>query len=108
NFLARRFAMNCHAARRLIFAERDGALTPEERAALGAHLMVCPDCRQARAALVAVIDDWRAATKAVQAPDAERAWQDIARAIRADREKKTSSRGNLLRWSLPLAAAAAL
>ncbi len=39
--------MNCRHAEELIQQSLDGALTPDERARLDAHLTACPACRQA-------------------------------------------------------------
>lgn len=53
----------------------------------------------------AALESWRMATNGAKAPDAERAWQDIHRAIRVTRPAEP--RGALGRWILPLGAAAA-
>jgi predicted anti-sigma-YlaC factor YlaD len=101
--------MNCHAAQRLLSAERDGALASHERADLEGHLAECGDCRQARSAITAAIDRWRTSTARVKVPDAERAWQDIHREIRlSSPEKKRETQWAVPRWTLPMTAAAAL
>jgi predicted anti-sigma-YlaC factor YlaD len=74
--------MNCRAAERLISAERDGTLSPTERAALEAHVAGCATCRQARETLATAAASWRARDAAVATPDPERAWHDIRRQMR--------------------------
>jgi predicted anti-sigma-YlaC factor YlaD len=100
--------MHCHAAQRLLSAERDGALSSAERAVLDGHLVQCGECRQMRAALAGAAEYWRASTARVPIPDAERAWQDIARAIRTTTPATSKPAWGLPRWTLPLGAAAAL
>lgn len=100
--------MNCHSALRLISSERDGALTSTERAALESHLASCSDCREARRSLADVMEVWRTHAAATPPPDVERAWQDIRREIRASRAPAPSGSRKILRWSVPLGAAAAL
>lgn len=107
--------MNCRTAQRLLSAERDGALTPAERAGLDAHLAECAECRQARAAIAAAITGWQQATARVEVPDVEVAWQDIRREIRQSQPEKSEAAARrgwavpaLWRWSVSLGAAAAL
>ena len=98
--------MNCRSAQRLLSAERDGALEANEHAALAGHLAECAGCRRANITVNAAVENWRAATTGAKAPDAERAWQDINREIRLGRAAEV--RSPLVRWMLPLGAAAAL
>lgn len=97
--------MTCSAAQRRLSTERDGTLPSSERAALASHLAECSDCRQAQAALTAVVEHWRTATKHVAVPDSQRAWQDIRREIRAT---SSPQRQGLPRWALPATATAVL
>lgn len=98
--------MHCRSAQNLIFAERDGALSSGERAGLQAHVSGCGECRRMRDQLGAALTQWQNEARAVAVPDSERAWQDIRRAVRVDREAKR--RRAYLPWVLPLGAAAGL
>lgn len=100
--------MNCHAAHRLLSAERDGTLATRERADLDSHLAECGDCRRARANIGAAIDGWRTSTAAIATPDVERAWHDIRREIRGAGSEKGHPAWGISRWAVPLAAAAAI
>jgi predicted anti-sigma-YlaC factor YlaD len=100
--------MNCHAAQRLLSAERDGALASSERASLDAHVAECGECRQMRTAIAAAVESLRAASAQIAVPDADRAWQDIRRAIRTTAPAGSRERGAFPRWTLPLTVAAAL
>ena len=105
--------MNCREAENQIFAERDGALDPAQRAALDRHVAGCAHCRAVRDHFAAAIESWRGATLNVAVPDAEREWQALRRRIRGGvqpgAEPTVDRRPNVLRWlALPLAAAAAL
>jgi anti-sigma factor RsiW len=100
--------MNCRVAQHLLSAERDGALANHDRAGLDAHLAGCAGCRQTRAIVAGAIDSWKKSTAVIPAPDVERAWQDIRREIRTTEPEKSRSGWALPRWSLPIAAAAAL
>ncbi len=75
--------MNCTRSHHLLSAERDHALGAGERADLEQHLAGCAECRQFRTRLDKAVAGWRADVAARPAPDAERAWQDIRREIRA-------------------------
>ena len=100
--------MNCRTAQRLLSAERDGALASHERADLEGHVAACAECRQARSVAAAAVDHWRTAQARVALPDAERAWQDIHREIRRSTPANAAGSRWLPRWTIPIAAAAAL
>ena len=100
--------MNCHSAQRLLSAERDGALASPERAGLAAHVAGCAECRQFQVALAVAAEDGKTAAARVAVPDEERAWQDIHRELRAARTTGARELWGVVRWALPLGAAAAL
>ncbi|WP_414660410.1 zf-HC2 domain-containing protein [Horticoccus sp. 23ND18S-11] len=98
--------MNCREAQNRIFAERDGTLEANERAALDGHLAQCDACRKVRAGLAAAITSWQNEATAAQVPDAEREWHAVRRRIR--HESAPAARRPLFTWLvLPLGVAAA-
>lgn len=105
--------MNCREAQHQIFAERDGASAPADRAALESHVAHCAGCRRIRDDLTAALTTWRAEAANVSVPDIEREWHAIRRRIRggvvAGAETVTSrSHARQLAWfTIPLATAAA-
>lgn len=99
--------MNCHSAQPLLSAERDGALPPQERAGLEAHVAGCAECQRFQGAVAKAGEGLRVAAARVKVPDEERAWQDIHREIRAGRPAAAKAWWNLGRWTLPVGAAAA-
>ena len=105
--------MNCREAQAQIFAERDGALAENERAALVAHVAECGDCRRIRAEFTAALTHWKSAAQNAVVPDPEREWQAVRRKIRGGVEagavRLAPRRPGLLTWlTVPLAAAGAL
>lgn len=107
--------MICRDAQPLLSAERDGALTPTERAVLDEHVSCCAACRQDRAALAAAAQSWRAQSAAVSIPDPGVEWHALRQRLRTGDEKSTttassrSRRSPSLAWfAAPLGAAAAL
>jgi predicted anti-sigma-YlaC factor YlaD len=99
--------MNCHAAQRLLSAERDRALDNAERVSLEAHVAGCATCRSNRTRLAAAVENWKRAHAQTAAPDPERAWQDVHREIRRSRAEPVRAWLGLGRWAAPLGAAAA-
>jgi len=69
--------VNCRDTEHLIHAERDGALTDQQRADLDRHVSGCAACRQLRADLAAAAESWRARTAAAAVPDADAEWQKL-------------------------------
>jgi hypothetical protein len=63
--------MDCRTAQQLLTFDRPHApeLTPEDRAALGRHLAVCPKCRAVEQAERALDDTLGKAMRAVEVPD---------------------------------------
>jgi len=100
--------MNCRTASRLLSAERDRVLSPEERTGFESHLAGCAKCQQARAVMAASLIHWQATAKEAELPEVEHAWQDIRRATRSTAPAQSANALGALRWAVPLGAAAAL
>ncbi len=113
--------MNCRETENLLFAERDGTLTTEQRAALGRHVAECSACRHLRADLATAADTWRTATARVKAPDADTEWRKLHARLHGAEVRTPAKRRlapivfrgenrvrNLLWLAAPLAAAAAV
>jgi hypothetical protein len=100
--------MTCRDAELQIFAEGEVAMDENLRPLLASHISNCVECRHKRDNLSRAIGTWRSRTRAVVAPDADRAWNDLRRELRRDRT--TAARpSRLAAWiATPLAAAAAL
>jgi anti-sigma factor RsiW len=102
--------MNCREAQSQLFAERDAALEPTQRAALDGHLAQCGDCKRVRDDLAAAITNWRADVNRAQVPDAEREWHAVRRRIRGGAEAAAPARRSswkLVTWlAVPIGAAA--
>src|SRR6478609_2691894 len=100
--------MNCREITSLILAERDGALTPTERAALSDHLAACPACRQLRTQLATSLEAYRAGVASVRVPDVDAAWRDLQAEIHAPaRRVKKRPLAPVIWFGAPLVAAAA-
>jgi hypothetical protein len=100
--------MNCREITSLILAERDGALTPTERAALSDHLAACPACRELRTQLATSLEAYRAGVASVQVPDVDAAWRDLQAEIHAPaRRAKKRPLAPVIWFGAPLVAAAA-
>jgi anti-sigma factor RsiW len=69
--------MNCRDNESLILAERDGALTQTQLAALSDHVATCPACAKLRADLAAAMNTYQAGLRVVVAPDADEAWREL-------------------------------
>ncbi len=95
--------MNCRDIKPLLFAERDGVLTPEQHAALAAHVAGCPACRRERIVYGEAITFLKTDAANVAVPDADSEW----RTIRAKPAKKRPF-APVIWFGAPLAAAAAL
>lgn len=100
--------MDCRKAEHQIFAERDGALDPLQRAELVDHLAQCGSCRALRSNLTASMEAWRNSTAEIKAPDPLLEWQKVRREIRGG-VQTTGKRRGVISWvAWPVAAAAAL
>src|SRR5262245_9777709 len=104
--------MNCRHAEKQIFAERDGALDANQRAALTEHVAQCASCRAVRTNLAAALESWRAASQSVATPDPDREWHTFRRRIRGGIGASGSEPSRVRRmtpWlALPFGAAAAV
>ena len=101
--------MNCRDSESLILAERDGALTKEQGAALSDHVAACPSCRKLRADVATALDAFKADIARVPVPDADEAWRDLqARLHREARPAKKSPLAPIIWFAGPMAAAAAI
>jgi anti-sigma factor RsiW len=100
--------MNCRDSESLILAERDGALTKPQLAALSDHVAACPACAKLRANLVPALATYQNGLRAVAAPDADEAWRELQNRLRApDRREKKRPLAPVIWFSASLAAAAA-
>lgn len=100
--------MNCRDSESLILAERDGALTKEQRAGLSDHVAACPACAKLRTELAAALDAYQAGVRSVPVPDADEAWRSLQGRLRAPaRREKRSPLAPVVWFGAPLAAAAA-
>ncbi len=98
--------MNCREAENYLFAERDGALDANQRAALSAHVTECAGCRRIRNQLAEALQSLASTTQTVRVPDADLEWQKLRREIRG---AHAEPRRSLATWlGVPLAAAAAI
>ncbi len=101
--------MNCRDSESLILAERDGALTKPQLAALSDHVAACPGCRKLRSELTAATFNYQAGLAAVRVPDADEAWRELqSRMVPPARRGKKSPLAPVIWFGLPVAAAAAL
>ena len=100
--------MTCRDIESLILAERDGALTPTERAALSDHVAACPACQQLRTQLAASLEAYKAGVASVRVPDVDEAWQDLRAKLREPaKPAKKRPLAPVIWFGAPLAAAAA-
>lgn len=102
--------MNCRAAEPLIYAERDGVLTPAQHAALADHLASCADCRSKQTALHAAMEQFRDEFGAVELPNVDEEWLKLQRKLEPHKAKRPNQRklAPVLWFSAPLAVAAAV
>lgn len=101
--------MNCQEAEPLLFAERDGVLDSNQRAALDRHYDGCPKCRQRREAVAAAMVEFQQDYSAVAVPGVDAEWRALR--VRLETSRRPSARrllGPLLWLGVPLGAAAAL
>ncbi len=100
--------MNCRDIESLILAERDGALTPTERAALSDHVATCPACARLRTDLAAALDAFKASSAAVRVPDVDEAWRDLRAKLHGPaKPAKKRPLAPVIWFGAPLVAAAA-
>jgi len=102
--------MNCREIEPLLLAERDGALTSEQRAALEQHVAACPACQQLRIRLNAALDTFRSDAATVSVPDIETEWRTLRAQLQSEHAKPAKKRplAPVIWFGTSLAAAAAL
>lgn len=102
--------MNCHDIEPLLLSERDGVLTPEQHAALMAHVTGCPACRQLRTTYGEAVTFLKTDAANVAVPDADQEWRTLRAQLHGDTAKPAKKRplAPIIWFSAPLAAAAAL
>lgn len=101
--------MNCRDSESLILAERDGALTKEQAAALSDHVAACPSCQKFRADLATALAAFKSDIASVRVPDADEAWRDLQGRLHGKaRPAKKSPLALVIWFGAPMAAAAAI
>ena len=101
--------MNCRDNESLILAERDGALTKEQSAALSDHVAACPSCHKLRADLATALAAFKTDIASVRVPDAGEAWRDLqGRLHESPQPAKKRPLAPIIWFATPLAAAAAI
>lgn len=101
--------MTCRDSESLILAERDGALTKEQSAALSDHVAACPSCQRLRADLAAALTAFKSDIARVPVPDVDEAWRDLQSRLHAPaRRSKKSPLAPVIWFGSSLAAAAAV
>ena len=102
--------MNCRDIEPLLLNERDGVLTPEQHAALAAHVAACPACRQLRTTYGEAVTFLKTDAANITVPDADQEWRTLRAQLRGETAKPAKKRrlAPIIWFSAPLAAAAAL
>lgn len=102
--------MNCRDIEPLLLSERDGGLTPEQHAALAAHVAACPACRQLRTTYGEAVTFLKTDAANVTVPDADQEWHTLRAELRGETTRPAKKRplAPIIWFSAPLAAAAAL
>jgi anti-sigma factor RsiW len=102
--------MTCRDIELLLLTERDGALTSEQRAALGQHVATCPACQQLRARLNAALNTFQADAANVAVPDIETEWRTLRAQLHGGQSKPEKKRplAPVIWFGSAMAAAAAL
>ncbi len=100
--------MNCQQIEPLLLAERDGALSPGQRAALAEHVSGCADCRRLQSDLSAALAAWKADVTQVTVPAADAAWTALRPRLPNRQSAPRRKLAPVIWLSAPLAAAAAL
>ncbi|MDB6116061.1 MAG: hypothetical protein JWQ62_3006 [Lacunisphaera sp.] len=102
--------MNCRDTEPLLFAETDGVLPPDQRAALERHLAACPACQEMRTRLQDATAAFRADAAQVSVPDANEEWQTLRAQLAKTKPRPEKKRplAPVIWFGTSLAAAAAL
>lgn len=102
--------MNCRDLESLILAERDGALTTDQLAALSVHVAACPACRAMRNHLAEASAFLKTEAANVPVPDVDGEWNRVRAQLHAEKTRPAKKRplAPVIWFGAPLAAAAAL
>lgn len=100
--------MKCTEIEPLLLAERDGALSDGQRAALTRHIAICPACGQTQRELAQVLDSWKADVAQVKVPDTDKAWASLRPRLRGEKSAPRPKLARMIWLSAPLAAAATI
>jgi hypothetical protein len=100
--------MTCRDVSSLLYAERDGVLTPGQHADLDRHAASCVQCQQLRADLAAAAAGWRAQVANVTPPDADAEWRKVQAMLHNPSAQPKRKLAPIIWLSAPLAAAAAI
>jgi len=102
--------MNCRDIEPLLSAERDHALTKEQRVSLDQHVAACPVCSEARGAISQAMELFKDDATAVTVPDVEEEWRKLSANLTVPLSKRPQRRpiAPLIWFGAPLAAAAAV
>lgn len=100
--------MNCRQAESLLLAERDGALSPGQRASLAQHVAGCPGCRRLQDELGAALGSWQASVTQAVVPDADATWTALRPRLARPRPAPRRRLAPVIWLGAPLAAAAAI
>lgn len=102
--------MNCRDLESLILAERDGALTTDQLAALSAHVAACPACRAMRTNLAEASAFLKTEAANVPVPDVDGEWNRFRAQLHVETTKPAKKRplAPVIWFGAPLVAAAAL
>ena len=102
--------MNCRDIEKLLSAERDRALTSEQRALLDRHVAACPACAEMKTNLPRAMDLFRLETGRVAVPDADEEWRKLSAKLSTPPVARPVRRvlAPVIWFGAPLAAAAAI
>lgn len=100
--------MNCHQVEPLLFAERDGALSPAQRASLAQHIAGCAACRQLHGEFATALAAWQADVTQVAVPNAATAWTALRPRLAEPQPAHRRKLAPIIWLTAPLAAAAAI
>ncbi len=102
--------MNCRDIKSLLLAERDGVLAKDQHTALEGHVATCASCRQLRATLSEVLDDFRSDAANIAVPNVDEEWRTLRAQLHGSEAKPTKKRrfAPVIWFGASLAAAAAV
>lgn len=100
--------MNCRQIAPLLLAERDGALSPAQRASIAQHVAGCAACRQLHDEYATALAAWQTDVTQVAVPDAAAAWAGLRPRLARSQPTPQRKLAPILWLGAPLAAAAAI